>query len=63
MLPPTNVNAAKQESIVIELKAFVLRPAPERIVSTENFEQASVALFARVIALRFANKQKLESLQ
>ena len=63
MLPPTYVNAAKQESIVIELKTFVLRPAPERIVSTENFEQASVALFTKVIALRFANEKKLENLQ
>ena len=48
---------------MIELKTFVLRPAPERIVSTENFEQASVALFTKVIALRFANEKKLENLQ
>lgn len=62
LLPPTHVNAAKQEFIVIELRKFVLRPVPARIVSPENFDQASIALFARVVALRFASNTKPENL-
>ena len=61
LLTPTYVNAAKQESIVIELRTFVLHPVPARTDTPENFDQASIALFAKIVALELASKTQPEN--
>ena len=59
--PPTQVTAAKQEFFVIESETFVLHPVPVRTLTPENFDQASIALFAEVVALSFSKITQLEN--
>ena len=47
--------------MVIESERFVFQSVPVRTLTPENFDQASIALFAEIVAFKFSNNIQLEN--
>lgn len=44
-----------------EFQPFAFQSVPVRTLTPENFDQASIALFAEVVAFQFSNAIQLEN--